>query len=179
MFPSNIGFSPSTNTNATPGAGGAFVGRSNREFVGGREASQSVSGVGENSNANRRAAGSQDRGAAAVERAAVPPGADSQREATSNGIRRRQIVPRHRIAFAFPAKRPDAITGELSSQLANLAARYPDFSHITVLLEPDGLVKLQGQVPSDDTRRLAAIIVGLEPGVRSVQNELAVADDPG
>ncbi|MDA1052664.1 MAG: BON domain-containing protein [Planctomycetota bacterium] len=173
----SIGFPRPASANNTQGAGGAFVGRSNRGFVGGRAASQSSASGGGDGNANRGAAGSRSGGEGVVERAAVPPSADRQLESSINSARRTRIIPRHRIAFEFPAKQAAAINGELTRQLANLAARYPDFAHIEVQVEPDGIVKLQGQVPSDDTRKLAEIIIGLEPGVRGVQNKLVLDSD--
>lgn len=181
LFSSNIGFPQPATANATQGATGSFVGRSNRGFVGSRASSQSSSSGGETGNPDRRSAGSRTAtgargGGVGSERAPTPSLADGQREASS-GVRRTPIVFRHRIAFEFPAKQATAITGQLTKQLANLADRYPDFAQIKVFVEPDGLVKLQGQVPSDDTSKLAAIIAGLEPGVRGVQNELEVAGD--
>ena len=177
----NIGFPQPGNANATQGAGGSFVGRSNRGFVGSRASSTSSTSGGEtNSTAprptrSRIAVGARGDGLAGT-REATPASADGQRE-PSSGVRRTRIIPRLRIAFEFPATQASAITGQLTKQLENLAARYPDFAQIKVFAEPDGAVKLQGHVPSADARKLAAIIVGLEPGVRSVQNELAVAGD--
>lgn len=181
LFPRNTGFPQPASANATPGASGSFVGRSNRGFVGSRVSSQSSTSRGESDNAVRRSFGSRSatglRGDGVAARGeSTPPREGGQRDASS-GVRRARIIPRHRIAFEFPAKPAAAITGQLTTQLAKLADRYPDFAHITALVEANGRVKLQGHVPSDDIRKLAAIIVGLEPGVRGVQNELAVEDD--
>ena len=41
-------------------------------------------------------------------------------------------------------------------------------------MSADGQVTLRGKVPSESTRKLVAILVRLEPGVRKVQNELVV-----
>ena len=42
----------------------------------------------------------------------------------------------------------------------------------------DGKVTLRGQVNSEESRKLAGMLVALEPGVRSVQNDLTVAEPP-
>lgn len=165
--------------NATQGAAGSFVGRSNRGFVGSRASSQSSSSGGETGarpGGSQRAAGARGDGSVNA-RASTPSSEDGQRQ-ESGGARRARIIPRHRIAFEFPARQESAITGFLTTQLSNLAERYPDFAQIKVRVEAEGVVKLQGHVPSEHTRKLAAIIAGLEPGVRSVQNELTVAGDP-
>lgn len=170
LFSRNIGFPSSANTNQVPGSGRSFVGRSNQRFVGGGALSQSTSSGSDSANTNRRAA---PRRVAAGEGTSTP--VSREGAAVSNGVRRKPIIPRHRIAFEFPAKAATAISGQLNSQLQKLAATKPEFAGIKVQVEPLGRVKLTGQVPSDDIRKLAAIMVRLEPGVRKVQNELAVA----
>lgn len=175
LFSSNIGFPRSANATSAQGQGGSFIGRSNRGFVGAPASSPSSSPSGDLGDANRRSSNSRSAGNTDAQ-TETPFSAEQQRE-TGTRSRRTRIIPRHRIAFDFPAKQATAITDQLTMQLANLSERYPNFAHIKVLVESNGLVKLLGEVPTDSTRKLAAIIVGLEPGVRSVQNELKVAGD--
>jgi osmotically-inducible protein OsmY len=47
-----------------------------------------------------------------------------------------------------------------------------------VVLDEQGAATLTGQVNSAETMRLAAIMVRLEPGVRSIKNELIVGESP-
>jgi osmotically-inducible protein OsmY len=62
----------------------------------------------------------------------------------------------------------------LKSQLQNIAESNPEFAGITAEIGDDGQVTLIGHVGSNETRRLAEIVVRLEPGVLSVKNELTV-----
>ena len=43
----------------------------------------------------------------------------------------------------------------------------------------NGVVTLRGNVPSEEAKRLAAALVRLEPGVRTVNNETVVAGAAG
>ena len=104
----------------------------------------------------------------------MPQSTSRQQGALSGRSRRTSIVPRHRIAFEFPARRATEIRSRLQTQLDNLTTMNPDFARITLQVDAKGRVNLQGQVPSEATRKLAAILVRLEPGVRDVHNELSV-----
>jgi len=70
---------------------------------------------------------------------------------------------------------PSSISQTLSSQFAGVAESSPDFAQITVRVDDDGKATLDGRVRSNATRELAEILVRLEPGVRSVQNDVIVA----
>ena len=175
LFSRNTGFAPAANATGAQGAASAFVGRSNRGFVGSRTASQSSASGADVGDASRRATAPRRAGSAVTERAETTPAASQQREAAGTRGRRRPIVPRHRIAFGFAPKQATAISSQLTTQLAKLSETNSDFANIQVQVEPGGRVKLQGQVPSNNTRKLVAILVRLEPGVRQVENELSVA----
>lgn len=172
MFPSITGFPQSTNASNSPTGGRSFIGRSNRGFVGGRAASPSPS---ENNVGNARR--STDGTRRADERKAAPPSSSPAPPALPGRSRRTTIVPRHRIAFEFSARKAATISDQLQAQLQNLTARRPGFARIQVQVDANGRVKLQGQVSSEGTRKLVAILVRLEPGVRGVQNELSVVTD--
>lgn len=157
---------------AREGQSGGFIGRSNRGFVGNRAASQS----GGEGNTVRGSAQPR-RSVNTAQNASPPARVSGPRETLPGTARRRTIVPRHRIAFEFAAREATEISGTLQQQLENLAARNPAFARINVDVDSAGRVILQGQVPSENTRKLAAIMVRLEPGVRAVQNELAIEAD--
>lgn len=178
LFSGNVGVQRSANAAASRRAGGSFVGRSNQGFVGGGTGSQS-STDGERSNTAR---------GAEPARRLVRPATDGQAEASSAGGRRgtdggrgrpTKIVPRQRIAFPFVPRDATAISAELEKQLANLAARNADFAQVRVSVDAAGRVELRGQVPSENTRKLAALLIRLEPGVRAVHNELSVKSSGG
>ena len=86
-----------------------------------------------------------------------------------------QIVVRSEIAFPYPEQAPAAVAGRLEGQLQRIASRRPEFGNLAFRLQPNGDVTLRGTVPDESARRLAAALVRLEPGVRSVNNELSVA----
>lgn len=88
---------------------------------------------------------------------------------------RAPVRPRQRIAFSYPQRSGRSIQQSLATRLARISLRQPGLQGINVTMQEDGVAVLRGQVGSEEDRRLAAIMVRLEPGVRSVQNELSVA----
>jgi len=78
------------------------------------------------------------------------------------------------IAFSYQPRSPSETSQLLRSQLQNVAESNPEFAGIKAEVGDDGQVILTGHVRSNDTRRLAEIVVRLEPGVYSVKNELTV-----
>jgi len=176
MFSRNVGSPPATNTGLGPAASGAFVGRSNQGFVG-RGAPGAAAAAVEANGSGRRGEPERRVGRAASGSEAAAPAASRIGEAGSGRRKLTTIVPRQRIAFEFVAREPATISAQLQAQLANLAARNPAFAQIHAGVDADGQVRLQGRVPTEGTRKLAAILVRLEPGVRAVHNELIVADE--
>ena len=85
------------------------------------------------------------------------------------------VRPMMRIAFDAPATTPSVATERVSAQLVRVVERRPELSNVTVLSDDEGRVVLRGTVANQDARELAAALVRLEPGVRGVVNELAVA----
>ena len=85
---------------------------------------------------------------------------------------------RPQMVVAFDHPRPDAE----STQLA-IATRFDKLASKTqfkgIEVESDGnTVILRGEVDSVRTSKLATILARMEPGVKSVRNELTVADSP-
>lgn len=91
-----------------------------------------------------------------------------------------QTVIRPRLEIAFSAPRPTAaVVGQrLNTRFGRLAANSPVVTGIQAAAGNDGVVVLSGSVASEDAKKLAAIMAGLEPGVRSVQNNLVVQPAP-
>lgn len=83
-----------------------------------------------------------------------------------------------RVGFAFPTASQSQINGRLAS--ANLATlgrfttRRPELSEINVAMNLDGVAVLTGSTTSVETRRLAANLMRLQPGVRKVDNQIVV-----
>jgi hypothetical protein len=152
-----------------PTTPGGFIGRGNTggRFVGAQQAGQQRASATSTGEAlEPRSAGVQREGA--------------ERQVTSNerpgsvGTSRQPIRARERIAFTFSAPEPASIDSALSARFAKLAVRYPVFAGLTTEADDDGRVTLRGEVPSDAEKRLAEILVRLQPGVRAVANELTV-----
>ena len=82
--------------------------------------------------------------------------------------------PVHRVAFTFSPRTNAKIRTSLQSRMTRLSTRSPKFNGLTLAMNPKGEVVLRGTVQSESTRNLAAAMVKLEPGVRSVKNEINV-----
>ncbi len=91
----------------------------------------------------------------------------------------RSIRTTMRIAFAAPsgtfAQQTGVLANSNSVRLTQFHANRPELSGVNVELTPDGVAVLTGTSPSTDTSRLAANLVRLQPGVRKVNNQIAVA----
>ena len=67
------------------------------------------------------------------------------------------------------------VGNSLKVRFQNLTLRRPQFQGVSLNLGENGAVSLSGRVESDSTKRLLALLVRMEPGVRSVSNELTVS----
>lgn len=94
---------------------------------------------------------------------------------------RLMMRPSLRLGFAI-TKRPSAeISSSISRRFDKLTSRFsrladtrPAFSAVKIAVSDDGAIVLSGQVESDSAKRLAANMLRMEAGVRSVKNELVV-----
>lgn len=90
----------------------------------------------------------------------------------------RQIKSALRVNFSGPAASDLQKSGRTSpsnrASLDRFAAKNPQFAGLNVTLSPTGVAVLQGTVPSADAARLAANLLRLQPGVRSVDNQATV-----
>lgn len=83
------------------------------------------------------------------------------------------VRPVQKVAFSYPQPKAEVTTTSINTRFEKLSAR-TSFKGLNVELVGDGKAVLRGTVASEDSRRLAERIVALEPGVRSVQNELVI-----
>ena len=156
----NAGVDFAINTDNVQNAATGFVGgNASQAFVGGaREAT--------NQQANNRQFGAfQDT-------------QNSSNTQSSQSGTPRSIRTAMRIAFAAPSGTFAQQTGVLaysnSVQLTQFSTNRPELSGVKVELTADGVAVLTGTSPSTDTSRLAANLVRLQPGVRKVNNQIAV-----
>ena len=93
----------------------------------------------------------------------------------NSGMNNRQqqvIRPRQRVAFDYPAPKVEAMHVNLKSQLERVSLRHPGMSNVMLSVEPSGEMVLRGAVKSEADAKRAVNLVRLEPGVRTVRNEL-------
>ena len=82
-------------------------------------------------------------------------------------------APRLKLGFSAPAPREDEISVTV---LRHLQATLPDLdSNSFEVSVEEGVAILRGSVASERDRKMAALLVGFEPGIGQVRNELTVA----
>jgi hypothetical protein len=98
----------------------------------------------------------------------------------------RVIRPQMKVAFSAPSPMPAKTTASINNRFQKLAVQIPrgsanrgisnraELKGVTVQTPEAGEVVLKGTVATEDARRLAAIMARLEPGVRSVRNDITV-----
>ena len=158
--------SPSSTAALTPTSPGGFIGRGNASdrFVGVQQ-----SGTQRAPSTSRR----QEPLRTTSEQTSTA----SEQTGTSAGRQRQRVRARERVAFSFSAVEPSAIDAAISKQFAHLASRHAFFTSIRTETGKDGQVVVRGEVASLDQKKLAEFIVRLQPGVRSIQNDINVVDD--
>ena len=156
---SGIGGNTATSTAGTPAE--TFIGSNAAEaFVGGaREATGQQS-------TNRQFQAFQDNQTASS--------AETQQTGTPREIR--TVLA---ISFNYPTALMAQQTGRLASanslSLVRFSSTRPELSGINVSLTSQGTAILTGALPTVESRRLAANLIRLQPGVRKVENQIAVA----
>ena len=147
--------------------GGQSVNTQAQSFVGGSGA-QSFVGGGMQGNANR-----SNRQFQAFQQ---QQGMTNQGMGTTGSPR--QIKSALRVNFSGPAASDLQRSGRTApanrASLDRFAAKNPQFAGLNVTLSPTGVAVLQGTVPSADAARLAANLLRLQPGVRSVDNQATI-----
>ena len=152
---SGIGSTQLGDLSNTVGASG-FVGRSDNSgrFVGNVNAAQQTT----RNSRNFQALQGGNRN--------VQPGATGQT--------RLKIRPVHRVAFTYSPRGTARIGASLNLQFTKLAQRHPRFQGLTLALNGSNEVVIRGTVKTESTRKLAAAMARLEPGIRKVKNEIVV-----
>lgn len=158
------------------GTASGFVGRNDNagRFVGdqrvGQQSQQGGTGRGRQTTGNFGNRTGGGTGRAFGDAQFGGPGGANQRS-------RRVIRPRQEIAFAYPQRPNASISDSLNTHFTRISQRDPRLVSVTVVIDEQGAATLRGEVDSLQTSRLAAIMARLEPGVRSVENELTVQDN--
>ncbi len=169
--------------------GGGFVGRSQNAgtFIGGNQNAGGGAGGGRVATPNfgattnnqfsaARGGATAGRGGATTGRASsalnnlLRGGGGGLGGTTSRGVFR----PRQRIAFSFPPRASSVISSRVTTKVANVMVQRPQLSGVNVQVADGGVVTLNGQVDSEATKKLAGFLVLMEPGVRSIENDLVV-----
>jgi osmotically-inducible protein OsmY len=90
---------------------------------------------------------------------------------------RRMIRPQQRIAFEYPQRAQESIQTDLSARFERLQTTRPELEGVEIVLAANSEVVLRGQVRTEEDKKLAAMYARMEPGVRSVRNELTIAEN--
>lgn len=105
-------------------------------------------------------------------------GANQNTGTSSN--RTNTIRPRQKVNFDHPTLQAQVVVDGVKERFQKLSARYPHLKTIELIpAEEEGRVILRGQVKSENESKLAESLVRLEPGVKSIQNELRYPSSSG
>lgn len=148
---------------AMGGANSGFIGRNSGAFAGNSRAGQVGAGAAGGAARNFRNSGNI--------------GANDLRNSDfANGGKARktsQVRPRQKVAFEYNAKAAATVAATASVRLDRMTLKNPSLKGVDVAVQ-DNQIVLRGRVKTSEQARLAENIVRLEPGVRSVRNELEV-----
>ena len=151
----------SNNSTATTGnAAQAFVGGNATEtFIGGARQSTNQQGM------NRQFAQFQASQALT--------NTQSQQTGTPRSIR--TVM---NIGFKFPTASLSQQSGRLAAanslDLSRFSASHPELAGVSVEMNSLGIAVLKGSLPTTEAGRLAANLIRIQPGVRKVENQIAV-----
>lgn len=93
----------------------------------------------------------------------------------NTGTRERVIRPRQKIAFDYEPPAVTDVRTAVTRQYRTLSTRRPGLESVTIEVGEGRAAVLTGTVPDENSRKLAAALARLEPGIRTVKNELKVA----
>ena len=97
--------------------------------------------------------------------------ANQSKQGNTNKNNIKRARPQQRIAFTYPKANLAATRIQLGERFKRLSG----VSGVDTAISDEGVATLTGMVTSDDSRKLAEALTRLEPGVRSVVNELKVS----
>ena len=173
-----------TGLNTTAGTGGldqlgalsgtigqGFVGRADNlgRFVGNNQATTGGT-------AGNRGGGLQgfNRNSGTGQRNPQPGNQNNGNFGGNRATSRPMFRPRVEIGFDWPQASTTEVRRTLSTRLTALGRRYPQLAGVELAAAADGTFVLTGQVADERTRRMAAHLLRLEPGVRRIDNRLTV-----
>jgi hypothetical protein len=96
---------------------------------------------------------------------------------TSSLTRSSTIRPRQRLGFEVAARPTEKIVSTISTRIDKIALKKPALKQVNVELRGEQIV-LSGKVKSINDSKLAENLLRLEPGVRSIRNELEIEQVP-
>lgn len=82
------------------------------------------------------------------------------------------IRPRQKVAFDYPVPKGDALQTKLQNHLVKVSLRNPTLSNVMLTTNGGGEIVMRGAVSTEAQARLAENLLRLEPGVRTIRNEL-------
>jgi hypothetical protein len=88
------------------------------------------------------------------------------------------VRPRQKVAFEHPTRETPTVVKGIESRFSKMPSRHSYLKSVEVSAGDDGSVVLRGSVDSENAARLAENLVRLEPGVKSVRNELRYPPPP-
>ncbi len=130
----------------------AFVGQGSEAFIGARDASQSMNS------------------AFTSQFSPIRDPSTSQRRANSSSTSVKRARPQQQIAFDYPKANLVRTQVEMSLRFKRLKT----VSGADTVISDAGIATLTGIVSDENARKLAEALARLEPGVRSVDNQLQV-----
>ena len=138
--------------------GQGFTGRQNTGFVGNRNAAQSNTGASSMQQYFNQFGNQNQR--------------SNQNSSANSNVKR--VRPQQRIAFTYPRVNLTQTQVDMGDRLGRLAKVQGG----STVVSDEGVATLTGRVASEDDKRLAEAMARLEPGVRSVKNDLVVMPTP-
>jgi hypothetical protein len=87
---------------------------------------------------------------------------------------RKVLRPQQRLGFAYTPPPAAKINTALSTRAQYIAPKVGG-QGLNVTVEDGGIAVLRGQVSSVENGKMVASMMRMEPGIRSVRNELTVA----
>ena len=138
--------------------------------VGSRIGQNTFVGQGDTTFAGMRDAGQMANQNFAQQFNAINDPSTSQRRANSGTTNVKRARPQQRISFEYPKANLVRTQVEMSQRFKRLKT----VSGADTSISDEGVAVLTGTVVNDDARKLAEALARLEPGLRSVNNQLQV-----
>jgi hypothetical protein len=165
-LPSNAlpGMTGTTGLTGMTGATGqrtGLVGQSNTRFIGQTATTQPTTNTQNQRGQNRNTGNRNTQG---------------QNQGQNNQQQQRSVRPQLVVAFSAPRPTADVLSSRISNRFTKVA-KQKGYEDVTVVVDGH-TVTLRGEVDSAAAKRMASMLVKLEPGVRTVQNEITVREAP-